>query len=263
MTFDSRVICGIRVDASSYRALTAQVLEWARNGESRMLCFASVHMAIEALDSPAFRRVLLGADVVSPDGMPLVWALRVLGIRTATRVYGPDFMLAITAAAAEAGVPIALYGGSPQTLARLIGVFAVRYPKLKIACAISPPFRSLNPDEFEDHLARIRDSGAGVVLVGIGCPKQEYWMQRARGKAPAVFLGVGAAFDFAAGVKQQAPRWMMAAGLEWFFRLVTEPRRLWPRYLTQTPRFIPYFLAQLWRTRWKQNRKRVPQSPAP
>ncbi len=254
MSFDSRYICGIRVDASSYRTLADQVLEWARAGESKMVCFASVHMIIEALDSPEFRRVLLAADVVNPDGMPLVWALRSLGVRSASRVYGPDFTRFVIRAAAETGVPIALYGGSPDTLRRFEDVLKAEHPTLDIACSISPPFRPLSAEERAAHVERIRESGARIVLVGIGCPKQEYWMEQCRGTLPGVLLGVGAAFDFLAGVKPQAPRWMMRAGLEWFFRLVTEPRRLATRYLAQAPRFIPYFLAQLWRTKMAELR---------
>ena len=250
MSFESRHICGVRVDASSYSSLAEQVIAWVRAGESRMLCFASVHMIIEALDSAEFRKVLLGADVVNPDGMPLVWALRLLGVRSASRVYGPDFTRVIIRTAAEAGVPIALYGGAPDTLRRFETILSSRHPSLKIACAIAPPFRPLSQEERESHLSQIRDSGARIVLVGIGCPKQEYWMEQTRGQLPAVLLGVGAAFDFVAGIKPQAPRWMMRSGLEWLFRLLTEPRRLWVRYLTQTPRFIPYFVAQLWRAKF-------------
>ncbi len=246
---ESRLICGVRVDAVNYSGLAEQVIQWARRGESRMLCFSSVHMIMEAYDRPEYRRLLLSADVVTPDGMPLVWGLRLLGLRYATRVYGPDFSDYIARTAERENVPIALYGGSTETLRKLVEVLLHKYPRLKIAYAFAPPFRTLTAEERDSHIAAIRDSGAQIVLVGLGCPKQEQWMAEHRNKIPAVLLGVGAAFDFLAGVKKQAPRWMMAAGLEWLFRLMTEPRRLWLRYLAKNPRFVPVFLLQLLRTR--------------
>lgn len=248
MITQSRYICGVRVDAVNYETAVEQTIAWAKAGESHMVCFSTVHMIMEARDSPEFERVLKDADIVAPDGMPLVWALRLLGLRQATRVYGPDFTSMAAAAAERSGVPIALYGGAPDALQRLIAELRRRHPKLVIAYAFGPPFRPLTAEEREREVNRIRDSGARIVLVGLGCPKQEMWMAEHRGKLPAVMLGVGAAFDFLSGVKPQASRWMMAMGLEWLFRLMTEPRRLWLRYLRHNPRFIRLFLVQLLRS---------------
>lgn len=245
MTPHSREICGVRVDVTGYDAALERTIAWAHRRESRVVCFSTVHMIMEAHDSPEYNAILRSADIVAPDGMPLVWALRLLRERGATRVYGPDFTRYAVAAAERERIPIALYGGTPASLQKLIRAFERRHPNLEIAYAFAPPFRRLTPDELEIQIAAIRDSGAGIVLVGLGCPKQEQWMAEGRCRIPAVMLGVGAAFDFLSGVKPQAPRWMMNIGLEWMFRLATEPRRLWLRYLRQNPRFVIHFVRQL------------------
>lgn len=243
----SRQICGVRVDAVTYESALAQVITWARNRESRTVCFSNVHMIMEAQDSLDYRRILSQSDLVTPDGVPLVWALRLLGFAGASRVYGPDFTMLIAERAAQDGIPIALYGGSDAALANLNAVLSARFPNLRVVYSFAPPFRPLTAGETEDHVRAIAESGAQIVLVGLGCPKQERWMADQRGRIPAVMLGVGAAFDFLSGAKPQAPRWMMRAGLEWLFRLITEPRRLWARYLKQNPRFVMRFTAQLLR----------------
>src|SRR5690349_7515238 len=152
MTAVSKHICGVRVDAVDYDSTVAQMLEWASRGESRMLCFATAHMVMEARDRPDYERVLDGADVVAPDGMALVWALRLLGVHGATRVYGPDFSEFAAAAAAPHGVPIGLYGGTPETLDRLARELERRYPGLRIAYAFAPPFRPLTEGERETQI---------------------------------------------------------------------------------------------------------------
>lgn len=239
-----RHICGMRVDAVDYATAVSQVITWAQRRESRYVCIANVHMAMEVTDDPLFADAVNGADLVTPDGMPLVWGLRLLGVAGATRVYGPDLTPLVFEAAERAGVSVGFYGGSPQVLDKLVALARERFPKLSIPYRWSPPFRPLSEDEQEVQLKAIRDSGVQVLLVGLGCPKQERWMARHRRDLPAVLLGVGAAFDFLTGAKPQAPRWMMASGLEWLFRLVTEPRRLWLRYLKQNPRFLLHFTRQ-------------------
>jgi N-acetylglucosaminyldiphosphoundecaprenol N-acetyl-beta-D-mannosaminyltransferase len=209
------------------------------------LCAASVNNVMEARDSRDFLRIMNEADLVTPDGMPLVWGLRMLGAREATRVYGPDLTPAVLRAAERAGVPVGFYGSSPGTLERLFTVVRWRYPALEIAYAFAPPFRPLAPAEDAAVVSGIRDSGARILFIGLSTPKQELWMAAHRGSVPAVMLGVGAAFDFLAGVKPQAPAWMQNSGLEWLFRLCTEPRRLWWRYLKHNPRFAALFAWQL------------------
>jgi N-acetylglucosaminyldiphosphoundecaprenol N-acetyl-beta-D-mannosaminyltransferase len=241
----SRHILCMRVDKTSYQDAAERVLAWARAGESRYVCIANVNSVMEAHDSRDFLRIMNEADLVTPDGMPLVWGLRMLGAREATRVYGPDLTPLVLGAAERAGVPVGFYGASPGTLERLFAVVRRRYPALEIAYAFAPPFRPLAPAEDVAVTGRIRSSGARILFVGIGAPKQERWMAAHRGRLPAVMLGVGAAFDFLAGVKPQAPLWMRDSGIEWLFRLVCEPRRLGRRYLKDNPRFAALFALQL------------------
>ena len=243
-------ILGVNVQASSYELVTQKSLEWARQGESRTLLFSAVHMIMEAFDKPRFRDVLNGADMVNPDGMPVVWALRALGNPRAQRVYGPDATLAMLAAAEDAGLPVGFYGGSQETLGGLLRAVRARYPSLDVAFSLSPPFRALLPEEDEAITEQIRDSGVRILFVGLGCPKQEIWVAEHRGRIPAVMFAVGAAFDFLAGSKPQAPRWMMQSGLEWVFRLVCEPRRLAMRYFKHNPRFLAFVFSQWLRTRF-------------
>jgi N-acetylglucosaminyldiphosphoundecaprenol N-acetyl-beta-D-mannosaminyltransferase len=239
----------MRVDAVSCRDAVTQVLDWALRRESRSVCFATVHMVMEAFDSPGYRAMINAADLVAPDGMPLVWALRTLGVGAAARVYGPDLTATLLAEAERRNIPVGFYGGSPAVLARLVERVRRCFPAIDIVFEHSPPFRELSLDERALEVAALRESGVGLLFVGLGCPKQERWMAEHSRHLPAVLLGVGAAFDFLSGVKPQAPRWMMAAGLEWLFRLLTEPRRLWLRYLKQNPRFLTHFTLQLLRAR--------------
>lgn len=239
----SRLVIGVRIDATSYADAVARIVSWAQANESRYVCAATVHMVMEAHDTPEYKAVVNGADLVTPDGMPLVWALRWLGVAGQQRVYGPDLALAVCKAASAADIPIGLYGGSPDALTALQQRYRQQFPGLRIAYAYSPPFRPLSAEEDAAIVEAINGSGARIVLVGLGCPKQEKWMADHRGRVRAVMLGVGAAFDFHSGRVRQAPRWMQQAGLEWLFRLLMEPRRLWRRYFKHNPRF----LWKLWR----------------
>jgi N-acetylglucosaminyldiphosphoundecaprenol N-acetyl-beta-D-mannosaminyltransferase len=246
---ESRFILGVRVDATSYRRATDQILDWAAQNLSRLVCCASVNNIMAARDSSEFNEVMASADLVTSDGMPLVWLLRGLGIPDAERVYGPDLMPSVLEAAAKSGVPVGLYGGSAEVLARLVERLTARFPLLNIAYQESPPFRVPTYQEDERTTQAIADAGVRILFVGLSTPKQERWMYSHRGRVDAVMLGVGAAFDFLAGAKPQAPRWMQRRGLEWLFRLATEPRRLWKRYLGQNPRFAVLALAQVFRER--------------
>jgi len=243
--FVTRPILGVNVAVSNYDEVVQKTLLWARELRSRALFFAAVHMVMEAADNPAFLGRLNDADVVFPDGMPLVWALRALGQRRAQRVCGPDATAVVLAAAEKAGVPVGFYGGSQATLDSLVAVVSLRHPDLGIAFHESPPFRALTPEEDLAVVDRIAASGARLLFVGLGCPKQENWVMEHMGRVPAVMFAVGAAFDFIAGSKRRAPRWIQRSGLEWGFRLASEPRRLAMRYLKHNPRFIIKFLRQL------------------
>jgi len=215
------------------------------------LTAAAVNLVMSAHDDAATMKALLGASLAVPDGQPLVWALRLLGHGRATRVYGPDLMERWCARAAVTETPTYLYGGrSEQALELLSGRLRERFPGLRIVGGWSPPFRPLSEREREEVAARIDDSGAQVVWVGTGQPKQELWMSEMRPflRAP-LLVGVGAAFDFHAGIVSQAPTWMQRNGLEWLYRLSREPRRLWRRYASQNPRFIAGFARQYLRER--------------
>ena len=238
-------ILGMRVDRTSYAEASHTIIGWAREGASRYVCVATVNNVMEAWDSAAFRSAMNSADMVTPDGMPLVWGLRRLGHPGATRVYGPDLTPIVLKAAEEQGIPIGFYGSTPAVLDRIGAVIRERWPQLKVPYCYSPPFRPLTPQEDAEVVRAINDSGARIIFIGLNTPKQDYWMAEHRGRVSAVLLGVGAAFDFLAGTKAQAPRWVMSIGMEWFFRLVTEPRRLWKRYLKHNPRFVLLFALQL------------------
>jgi N-acetylglucosaminyldiphosphoundecaprenol N-acetyl-beta-D-mannosaminyltransferase len=207
-----------------------------------------MHGLMEAHDDPDFRAAMNTADLANPDGMPIVWALRSFGYSHATRIYGPDATADLLRAAQEYGIPVGFYGGDEPTLTRLIEGVERQNPGIKVAFCMSPPFRALTPEEDEAVVREIADSGVQWLFVGLGCPKQEKWVLAHRYRIPAVMLAVGAAFDFLAGTKPQAPRWVMRSGLEWAFRLASEPRRLAGRYLRNIPRFI-VLLGHEWLTR--------------
>jgi N-acetylglucosaminyldiphosphoundecaprenol N-acetyl-beta-D-mannosaminyltransferase len=239
----------VKVYCTNYDDATRRILAWSANGESRSIFAANVHMVMEAHDDRAFREVVNNADLVTPDGMPLVWSLRLQGVREACRVYGPDLTEVVLKAAEKEGIPVGFFGGSEVTLAVLLERVRARFPQLAIAYASAPPFRALTPEEDAETVQTISESGAKILFIGLGCPKQEFWIAEHRGRIPAVMLGVGAAFDFLAGTKAQAPRWMMALGLEWLFRFASEPKRLWKRYTKHNPRFLILTLRQLLRRR--------------
>jgi len=240
-----RSILGVKVSVSTYEETVQKCLRWGKERQSRAMFFANVHVIMEAFDDLSFRQRLNDADMVNPDGMPLVWALRALGEAGAERVYGPDATLAVLAAAEESGLSVGFYGGSQETLHALIKAVHLRFPNLRIVFNESPPFRALTVDEDIAVIDRIAGSDLQLLFVGLGCPKQEVWITDHVGKIPAVMLGVGAAFDFLAGTRPQAPRWMMGYGLEWAFRLANEPQRLAKRYFKHNPRFIGLILKQV------------------
>lgn len=208
---------------------------------------ANVHVVMTAYWQRSFQTIINGAALVTPDGMPLVVGLRLLGIKGQSRVYGPDLMLAWCDRATQAGIPIYLYGGTKSMLEQLQQNLAERFPRLAIVGSYAPPFRPLTAAEEESDRDRIHASGAAVVFVGLGCPKQEEWMARQQDQLQAVMIGVGAAFSFHSGEVSQAPRWMMTWGLEWLYRLAMEPKRLWQRYLVNNPAFLILFVWQLLR----------------
>ena len=209
------------------------------------ICVAAVHTVMASQEDLELREAVLASDLTVPDGQPLVWAMNLLGHSLPSRVYGPDLFMHACARGAETGARFYLYGGREESLARLRDELPQRYPGLQIVGAHHAPFRELSAEEAAETAAAINASGADVVWVGLGVPLQEKWMasMRERLEAP-VLVGVGAAFDFHAGVKKQAPNGLQRLGLEWAFRLWQEPRRLWRRYLHYNPRFVTGFARQ-------------------
>jgi len=246
---DSRRILGMRVDATSYAETADTVVDRSAAGTGGMVCVATVHMVMEAFDDPAFQEIVNSSVRVTPDGVPLVAALRTLGVSGVQRVYGPSLMPYLCERAEANGLRVGFYGGTPAVLNAMTQALLDRYPKLEISFAFPPPFRPLTEAEDADVIAAITAAEVQVLFVGLGCPKQERWMAAHRDVLDCMLLGVGAAFDFIAGVKGQAPAWMQRSGLEWFFRLASEPRRLWRRYLIGNPRFLFHFARQLRRRR--------------
>lgn len=238
-------ILGTRIDPTNYEAVVDTVIQWAAEGKSKYVCVATVNQVMEAYDSDEFLRVMNGAALVTPDGMPLVWGLKLLGYKEATRVYGPDLTPLLLERAAAENIPVGFYGGAPHVLEKLVQTVQQSFPALRVAYQCSPPFQPLTPEEDAAVMRDINDSGARLLFIGLSSPKQDQWMAAHKDRVRAVMIGVGAAFDFLAGEKPQAPRWMMNIGMEWFFRLLTEPRRLWKRYLKHNPRFVVLFGVQL------------------
>jgi N-acetylglucosaminyldiphosphoundecaprenol N-acetyl-beta-D-mannosaminyltransferase len=232
-----------------------EVLDWMEAMIAKQargyITAAAVNLVMSAYEDPDARAAVLGATLAVPDGQPLVWALHALGHPRATRIYGPDLMAAFCARAARTGTPMFLYGGrTEEALALLERRLRERFPGIQIVGGYSPPFRELSAGEERSVIEAIDSSGASVVWVGTGQPKQEKWMLHMRPLLAAPLLvGVGAAFDFHAGLVSQAPVWMQRNGLEWTYRLSREPRRLWWRYARYNPLFVICFLQQYLRHR--------------
>lgn len=236
-------VLGSWIDALSWDEALERIAGWAARRESRYVCLCNVHSLVTARQRVDFRRVINGADASLCDGMPVAWYLRRHGFPRQQRINGPDLMWKYCERAAATGTGIFLYGATPRTLEKLAARLQRAFPELRLAGVHSPPFRALSPEEERQTLRMIEHSGAGVVFVGLGCPKQELWMARQRGRLPAVMIGVGAAFDYHAGIVKRAPPWMQQRGLEWLYRLACEPRRLWRRYLLTNTLFA-YYLAR-------------------
>ena len=232
-------VLGVGVSAIDIPRAVTIIGEWVAARVHNYVCVSGVHGVMESQDDPSLRAIHNRAGLVTPDGMPLVWLGHLAGFRDMTRVYGPDLLLACCAASEMHGWRHFFYGGGDGVADLLAERLRARFPALRVAGTYTPPFRALTDAEEFDVIRRIDDSRADIVWVGLSTPKQERWMADhvGRMKAP-VLIGVGAAFDFHAGLKAQAPRWIQQSGFEWLFRLATEPRRLWRRYLKNNPRFV-------------------------
>lgn len=214
------------------------VAEWIETGRREYVNVCTSHTTVECYDSPALARAVNASGLAVPDGMPLVWLGRLRGRRVG-RVYGPDLMLALCRHGESRQYRHFFYGGTPQTLERLEDRLRRRFPRIVVAGRFAAPFRALTSDETAEVVKSVNQAAPDIVWVGLGTPKQDYWMATFRPAldAPAL-IGIGAAFNFHAGTVDQAPRWIMSCGLEWLYRLFKEPRRLWRRYLLGNPRFV-------------------------
>jgi N-acetylglucosaminyldiphosphoundecaprenol N-acetyl-beta-D-mannosaminyltransferase len=231
-------VLGVPISVLSGAEAVDCVFEWAVRHQSKSVCVCAVHNVITALRNLAHADAVRSADLATPDGAPVAWMLRKKGHRDQERICGPDLMWMCCRKAAELGTEMFLYGGAPATLRILEQKLRGEFPGINIVGAFSPPFRSLSAEEDAAVVDMINRSGARIVWVGLGCPKQEAWMHAHRGRVNAVMVGVGAAFDFHAGVVKRAPLWMQRNGLEWVHRLFQDPRRLGTRYLATNSMFI-------------------------
>ena len=241
-------VLGVPVSAINMDQALDVIDEWVTAGAHRYVCVTGVHGVMESRREPRLREIHGRAGLVTPDGMPLVWWSKCRGWRHTRRVYGPDLLLACCERSITTGYRHFFYGGTEGVADLLACRLSRRFPGLSVAGTYTPPFRPLTREEDDEVVRRINHSGADIVWVGLGTPKQEYWMAEHLDRLDvAVMIGVGAAFDFHAGLKRQAPLWMQQAGLEWSFRLATEPRRLWKRYLRNNPAFVWLAMQQIWR----------------
>jgi N-acetylglucosaminyldiphosphoundecaprenol N-acetyl-beta-D-mannosaminyltransferase len=249
-------ILGVDVSAITVQDALAEIASWIAKRTQHYVCITGAHGVIASRDDPTLRDIHNSAGLVTPDGMPLVWMSHALGYKRTRRVYGPDLMRALSGVSARRGYRQFYYGGAETVAERLANTLAVTYPGLQIAGYHCPPFRSPTPEEDEAIISQINAAKPDIVWIGLSTPKQEFWMASHMGRIEApVMIGVGAAFDFLAGLKPQAPVWMQRRGLEWLYRLSTEPRRLWRRYATIVPRFLVLAAWQLMRA--------APRDPAP
>ncbi|MEO1062799.1 MAG: WecB/TagA/CpsF family glycosyltransferase [Actinomycetota bacterium] len=232
-------VLGVRVSATTMDRAVAELGRWVDAGERSYVCVTGVHGVMESQDDPDLVEIHNRSGLTTTDGMPLVWAAKYAGVEPVERVYGPDLMLAVLERSVDEGWGHFLYGGGDGVAETLADELRSRFPGVRIVGTHTPPFRPLTAEEEDAVVAEIDGSGADFVWVGLSTPKQERWMAAMRPRLSAAgLLGVGAAFDMHSGTVRQAPRWMQRSGLEWLFRLIVEPRRLWRRYLSNNPRFV-------------------------
>jgi N-acetylglucosaminyldiphosphoundecaprenol N-acetyl-beta-D-mannosaminyltransferase len=232
-------ILGVGVSPINIPIALETIRTWIEQDQHHYICVTGVHGIIESQRDRKLRQIHNAAGLVTPDGMPLVWLSRAQGFKEVGRVYGPDLMLALCEYSQAYGYRHFLYGSTNEVLECLCENLKNRFPKLTIVGTHAPPFRPLAESEIHEEIDKINGTQPDIVWVGLSTPKQERWMDKnIRFLSAKVIIGVGAAFDFHAGLKKQAPPWMQRNGMEWFFRLITEPRRLWKRYLINNPTFL-------------------------
>lgn len=238
-------VLSLTPDVLDHEAAVQRVVELVRKGDGGYVCFSTVHMVMEAHDSPEFAVKVNAADMIVPDGMPIVWMQKLQGMSGAVRVRANDLMMQLCEYAAKQDLKIGFYGGKQEVIDAILERAKLEYPDLRIVYAYSPPFRPLTDDEDAQVVREVNAAEPDILFMGLGCPKQENWMSAHKEQLKAVMLGVGASFDFFAGNVKESPEWMGRLGLEWLFRLTQEPQRLWRRYLILNPRFMLLAARQL------------------
>lgn len=244
-------VLGAYIDAVTWEEVLQTISQWAVRKESRYVCACNVHSVVTAKQNINFNFIINGADLAIPDGMPVAMMLRAKGFAGQARIDGPDLMWRYCQWAARSGQSVYLYGSTAGVLEKLRARLERAFPGLRIAGISSPPFSQMSEEQDRQIVDDINRSGASVVFVGLGCPIQEQWMAAHRGRIQATMIGVGAAFDYHAGTIKRAPVWAQRAGLEWLARLLTEPRRLWRRYLYTNSLFVYHALRELGRRQAK------------
>lgn len=242
---EGRAVLGASIDALSWDEAVGRIVAWGAERESRYVCVCNVHSVVTTTLDPEFQAVVNGSDMATPDGAPIAWAMRKMGHPEQERINGPDLMWRYLGMAERLGQSVFFYGSTEQTLERLKDNLGRYFPALKIAGMHSPHFCESEEDQDEADVEMLNRSGANVVFIGLGCPKQEKWMAAHRGRVQATMIGVGAAFDYHAGVLKRAPLWWQQHGLEWLYRVLMEPRRLFMRYLVTNTLFVVGFARQL------------------
>ena len=243
-------VLGVGISAVNLDSAAELINRWISTRQNQYVCITGVHGVMESQSDPILRQIHNKAGMVTPDGMPMVWLNKMAGNSNVGRVYGPDLMLKLCCEGRERGIRHYFYGGAQGVASLLAARLQSRFPGLNVAGTYCPPFRGMTDAEDAQVISQINAANADIVWVGLSTPKQEFWMSSHLDRINApVMIGVGAAFDFHAGLKRQAPAWMRKSGLEWLYRLCTEPRRLWKRYLKNNPLFVIYLLLSKLRIR--------------
>jgi N-acetylglucosaminyldiphosphoundecaprenol N-acetyl-beta-D-mannosaminyltransferase len=238
-------ILGINISILNLYMALEQLEDWITTGKQKYVCVAPAHSIMEGYNQPALKRIFNESGMTTPDGMAVVWLLKLRGHHHVQRVYGPDLLLATCAYGLKRGYRHYFYGGEQGVVETLVDRLCAKYSGLQVAGTFTPPFQALTAKDDQKIIDQINVAHADILWVGLGSPKQEYWMHAHLGRLKVpVMIGVGAAFDFLSGRKPQAPLWMQRSGLEWLFRFSNEPRRLWPRY-RQYPKFVLLAILEL------------------
>lgn len=245
-------IISLTISIGSYQSFLKRIIKLVLKRQSSYICVANVHMTIEAYWDKEFATSVNNADLVTPDGMPIVMALRLLYGLKQERVAGMDLLPDLLKEAEERNLSVFFYGGTQEMLDKTKRFIQEHYPSLEKHNYLSPPFRPLTNEEEESVIKQINDTGANIVFVALGCPKQEKWMASMKGRINSCMIGIGGALPVMIGEQKRAPYWMQKASLEWFYRLIQEPRRLFKRYLVTNTLFIFLIIKQLFTNRFKK-----------